>query len=223
MTIRLYLAALISAAIVSLADCSAGGGGTQVPSVPSQSMMPDASTTQHSAYAQLMSENSAVDGVGGFTLTSDTFKNGATIPQLIRGNLAPQCHGSDKSPTLFWSNPPKGTKSFALVLFDPTANFGHWGIYNMRPNSNRLPLGVKPGNLPPFWLQVTNDLPVQGYFGPCPPPGIVHQYVYTIYALDTMLDLPSFPPLPGPTIETLFRAMIGHVVGTASIQGHASF
>jgi Raf kinase inhibitor-like YbhB/YbcL family protein len=221
MSIRLFLAAVTGAAIVSLAGCS-GGGGTQMPTVPSQSMS-SAATTQHVAYTQLMTQTDAVDHAGGFTLTSENFKNGGTIPQLIRGDLTPQCHGSDKSPTLFWSNPPKGTKSFALVLFDPTANFGHWGIYNMRPNSNRLPLGVAFGNLPPYWLQVTNDLGVQGYFGPCPPPGIVHQYIYTIYALNTTLNLPTFPPLPGPTIETLFRAMIGNVIGRADLEGEASF
>jgi len=221
MTIRLYPAVLISAAIVSLTGCS-GGGGTQVPSVPSQSMI-DMSTAQHATYAQLMTRTSSLDGVGGFTITSDNFKNGGTIPQLLRGHLVPQCHGSDKSPTLFWSNPPAGTKTFAVVLFDETANFGHWGIYNMRPNSNRLPLGVKPGNLPPYWLQVFNDNGIQGYLGPCPPPGMVHQYVFTIYAVNTTLNLPSFPNLPPASTETLFRALIGTTIGRASIAGEASF
>jgi phosphatidylethanolamine-binding protein (PEBP) family uncharacterized protein len=50
-------------------------------------------------------------------------------------------------------------------------------------------------------------------------PDGIHHYLFTVYALDTMLDLPAFPPgFPAPS-ETLFRAMIGHVIDSATITG----
>ena len=139
---------------------------------------------------------------------------------------APQsCGGGNRSPALFWSHPPTGTKTFALVTFDETANFGHWGIYNMRRDANRLSEGVRPGNIAGLWMQVYNDLILaglldQGYAGPCPPPGLAHHYVFTIYALNTSLQIPNNPGLLPPTIESLFYHMTGHVIGRASISGY---
>jgi phosphatidylethanolamine-binding protein (PEBP) family uncharacterized protein len=71
--------------------------------------------------------------------------------------------------------------------------------------------------------QISNDTFNSGYAGPCPPPDIVpngiHKYLFTVYALDTTFNLPQFPPgFPAPA-ETLFRAMIGHVIETATITG----
>jgi Raf kinase inhibitor-like YbhB/YbcL family protein len=206
---------LACAGALALAACSSNTMPrmNQAPSESAQSVL-DASS-----YVRVMAESASVNSIGGFTLTSTTFKNNAIVPPNMIGIAPPQCHGTDLSPALFWSHPPAGTKSFALVLFDETANFGHWGIYNMRSIANRLPQGVKPGNLAPYWLQVVDDAGVQGYFGPCPPPGIVHHYVFTIYALDKMLTLQNNPPLPPPNIESLLYAMIGHVIGRASITG----
>lgn len=47
----------------------------------------------------------------------------------------------------------------------------------------KLPAGAKEGN---------TDLGKPGYFGPCPPVGRKHTYVYTVYALKTeKLDVPA--------------------------------
>jgi Raf kinase inhibitor-like YbhB/YbcL family protein len=174
-----------------------------------------------STYVRLMAESAPVANVAGFRLTSPTFVNNEPIRQTsMIGNSPPQCEGGDLSPILNWANPPAGTKSFALILFDETANFGHWGIYNMRPNANRLPQGVKPGNIVGLWNQVYDDAGVQGYFGPCPPPGIVHRYVFTIYALDVAkLTIQNNPGLNPPNVEALLYSMIGHVIGRASYTG----
>jgi Raf kinase inhibitor-like YbhB/YbcL family protein len=166
-----------------------------------------------------MSDSAAMSNVGGFKITSPTFVNNGTVPKSMIGIAVPQCNGGNLSPILNWSNQPAGTKSLALVLFDETANFGHWGIYNMRARADRLPQGVKPGNIAGLWAQVFNDAGIQGYFGPCPPPGIVHHYVFTIYALNTTLTLQNNPGLNPPNIEALLYAMIGHVIGRASITG----
>ena len=61
-------------------------------------------------------------------LTSDAFKDGQPIPRVY------SCDGANDSPAIYWSDPPAGTKSFALVIDDPDAprgTFRHWGVYDI--------------------------------------------------------------------------------------------
>lgn len=51
-------------------------------------------------------------------LTSAAFLHEETIPQKYT------CDGDDISPPLSWSDPPEGTKSFALLVDDPDAPLG---------------------------------------------------------------------------------------------------
>ena len=48
---------------------------------------------------------------------------------------SPNCVGENISPPLAWSNPPEGTKSFALLLFDPEgrapAGVSHMVVYGI--------------------------------------------------------------------------------------------
>ena len=55
-----------------------------------------------------------------FTLTSTAFQEGEIIPSKHT------CSGQDVSPPLQWSAPPKGTRSFALIMDDPDAPVGTW-------------------------------------------------------------------------------------------------
>ncbi|MEE9154332.1 MAG: YbhB/YbcL family Raf kinase inhibitor-like protein, partial [candidate division NC10 bacterium] len=52
-----------------------------------------------------------------------------------------------------------------------------------------------------------------GYGGPCPPSG-THRYFFKLYALDTMLELPS-----STTKRDLEGAMQGHILGQAELVG----
>jgi len=156
-----------------------------------------------------------------FRLRSSTFENGQTIPpsMIFNGQLGSVCTGGNTSPDLSWTHAPRGTRSYAVAVFDVTANFAHWGIYNIPPDTTQLALGAgAPGN----GLQVFNDAGIQGYSGPCPPPGLVpngiHRYVFTVYALDKELDLTQSPDFP-PFADALYRAMIGHVIESTSITG----
>ncbi|MGC2527259.1 MAG: YbhB/YbcL family Raf kinase inhibitor-like protein [Candidatus Acidiferrum sp.] len=158
-----------------------------------------------------------------FRVTSTTFQNNGTVPSVMvfNGTLGSNCIGGNMSPELKWTKAVQWTKSYAVVTYDVTANFTHWGIYNIPPDVTELPAnaGIATASYP----QITDDAGNVGYAGPCPPPGIVpngiHKYLFTVYALDTKLDLPAFPPgYPAPP-ETLFRAMIGHVIETATITG----
>jgi phosphatidylethanolamine-binding protein (PEBP) family uncharacterized protein len=50
--------------------------------------------------------------------------------------------GGDELPELSWKNAPRGTRTFAIVVFDETAGVVHWGMYNnpghdYRPSTER--------------------------------------------------------------------------------------
>jgi hypothetical protein len=101
------------------------------------------------------------------------------------------CTGQNKSPALFWSNPPDGTKSFAVTMYDPDAPTGsgwwHWVVFNIPANVNRLATGAggTAANLMPAGaVQSMTDFGKPGYGGPCPPQGAkAHRYIFSVYAL----------------------------------------
>ena len=154
-----------------------------------------------------------------FRLTSTTFENEQRIPSsmVFSGQLGSICTGSNESPELSWTPAVQGTRSYAVVLFDVTANFTHWSVFNIPPSVTELSAGAGAAGSGPG-----NDAFNFGYSGPCPPPGLVpggfHRYVFTVYALDKELDLPPSVNFP-PTGAALYRAMIGHVIDRASITG----
>ena len=59
-----------------------------------------------------------------FTLKSSTFADGKIMPKKVANSTAniannPNCVGENVSPQFSWSNVPEGTKSFAMLMFDP--------------------------------------------------------------------------------------------------------
>ena len=140
-----------------------------------------------------------------FTLTSTAFGDGRAIP------LEFSCDGDDVAPPLAWSDPPAGTKTFALIADDPDAPAGtwvHWVLFNMPGSATTASDGAAqatPGR---------NDFQRTGYGGPCPPPGKPHRYYFKLYALDTRLSLRA-----GATKADVERAMQGHVLATAQLMG----
>jgi Raf kinase inhibitor-like YbhB/YbcL family protein len=141
-----------------------------------------------------------------FEISSTTFTNGGTLPlSVVLGstNCTYVSGGGDESPELSWTNAPRGTRGFVVTLFDVTASFTHWGMYNISRKTTSLPenAGVAGST---FGLQVFNDFYFGAqYDGPCPPNTVtplVHDYVFTVFALDTDLHLvaspPNFPVMP---------------------------
>lgn len=171
-------------------------------------------------------------GAGGrnhnFQLTSTTFADGATLPlSAVWDQCAAYPGGGNVSPELSWINAPKKTQSFVVVMYDVTASFTHWGMYNISPQTTGLPPGAGIAGSA-YGTQVLNDYFIGSeYDGPCPPTTLnptTHQYVFMVYALDTMLpQLPTFGDFaPGP--EALYQALIqaglqGHTLNSASITG----
>ena len=148
-----------------------------------------------------------------FIITSTAFTNGADIPIMYT------CHGQNISPALSWSGSPAGTASFALIMDDTDAVYTHWVIFNLPPDARGLPEAVpKDETLANGALQGKTGsggigYPT-GYFGPCPPKGSPHHYRFTVYALDTSLDLAA-----GASKDQLLQAMQGHILGQAQLVG----
>jgi hypothetical protein len=69
------------------------------------------------------------------TLTSAEIKPGGKIADEQAFNSS-GCTGQNVSPSLSWSGAPKGTKSFAISIYDPDAptgsGFWHWVVAGQR-------------------------------------------------------------------------------------------
>lgn len=129
---------------------------------------------------------SGVALAGGFSLGSPTLVGGARMPMA---NVYAQCGGGNISPALQWRDPPVGTKSYAVTMFDPDAagGFWHWIAFDIAVGAHGLNADAgtpRSGNAPGDTVQLANDFGQRGYSGPCPPAGTPHHYVITVYALD---------------------------------------
>lgn len=143
--------------------------------------------------ASLVAAQFAIGGAANaLTLKSPDIKSGARIAdeQVFSGF---GCTGKNVSPALNWSGAPKGTKSFALSVYDPDAptgsGFWHWVVFNIPADVTSLPKGAgdpKSNTAPKGAVQSRTDFGTPGYGGPCPPKGDKpHHYRFTIFALDT--------------------------------------
>jgi Raf kinase inhibitor-like YbhB/YbcL family protein len=149
-----------------------------------------------------------------FSLTSPAFKDQENIPKTHACDRL----GNNRSPKLQWTNSPSNTTSFALVCHDPDAFGGlfvHWIIYNIPAQADHLDEGIaRSETLPNGAKQGINSFQRVGYDGPCPPSGAPHHYIFTLYALDTLLNLHNVS-----TLDTLNQGMKGHILEKAQLIG----
>jgi Raf kinase inhibitor-like YbhB/YbcL family protein len=141
-----------------------------------------------------------------FRVTSPAFPQGQPIPARFTAD------GADISPELHLLDTPPGTASFALVMDDPDAPVGtwvHWVVWNLPAATAKIP----EGSLPAGAVEGRTSWGRAGYGGPAPPSG-THRYFFKVYALDTILDLPSSTDAKG-----LERAVQGHVLARAELMG----
>lgn len=151
---------------------------------------------------------------GPFTLSSPAFTHETQMPKVYTVD------GTDISPPLAWSNPPAGTREFALICDDPTARgFVHWVIYGIPGDARSLPEGLPRNEAlasPVRAFQGKNSWRKVGYYGPAARPGGgVHGYHFTLLALDAPLALQ-----PAATKAELASAMESHILGTAVLIGN---
>lgn len=125
-----------------------------------------------------------------FTLKSNDLGGQATMKEVFNGF---GCTGKNISPELSWENAPEGTKSFAVTIYDKDAPTGsgwwHWLIFDINQNTSNLKAGagtIEMNLAPKNSIQSLTDFSTYGYGGPCPPEGDgIHQYIVTVYALNT--------------------------------------
>lgn len=175
---------------------------------------------------------------GQFQLHSRTLENGQTMPLStvlnnptngVNSCTANGEAGGDQSPDLYWTGAPFGTQSYAVVLYDVTAGFTHWGIYNVKGDLNGLPAGAGVAGSR-YGTQIMNDFYLGAeYDGPCPPANVApeaHEYVFTVYALSTKIEVPSSTNFPA-NAEALFHALLhasqrGQLLAQSSLVGYFS-
>ena len=145
-------------------------------------------------------------------LVTTTFKPDATVPMSM---VATDCGGKNVSPDLSWKDAPAKTKSFALIVHDPDApradGFDHWVVYDLPAGTTHL----SPGAQIPDGKTGVNGTGNTGYYGPCPPPGKTHHYVFTLYAL----DVPSIGASQPLSAADLKAKIASHVLATATLTG----
>jgi Raf kinase inhibitor-like YbhB/YbcL family protein len=139
------------------------------------------------------------------TITSPAFADGEPIPDGFT------CDGANASPPLHFRHVPRGVNDLAIIVADPDASNGtfvHWVAW-------RLPKrGVPEEHVPASVVQGANGTGSQQYFGPCPPPGPAHHYVFTLYATSKRLDLAA-----GASAADVRAAVRGSTLARARLVG----
>jgi Raf kinase inhibitor-like YbhB/YbcL family protein len=109
-------------------------------------------------------------------LGSPAFGGGGEMPPRYA------CDGEDVSPPLGFAGVPAGTVELALTVVDndaPGGQFIHWVVTGIDPSLT----GLEEGTVPEGAREARNDSSEFGWFGPCPPAGEIHRYVFTLFAL----------------------------------------
>lgn len=127
------------------------------------------------------------------TIQSKDIKEGSLMPKIFEG-----CGPVNQSPELHWKSIPKGTKSFALTVYDPDAptesGFWHWLVTDIPVNVTSLSRGAKVSTVGA--VEIRNDSGKTNFKGACPPIGDgMHRYQFTIWALpESKLGVSSNTP-----------------------------
>ncbi|MEO8299440.1 MAG: YbhB/YbcL family Raf kinase inhibitor-like protein [Burkholderiales bacterium] len=169
-----------------------------------------------------------------FSLTSPDIAAGSKIGnKFVLNGFG--CKGENISPALVWANPPAGTKSFALQVYDPDAptgsGFWHWAVYNIPAATAQLVQGAgnAPASLPAGAYAGQSDFHDTvatggngNYGGPCPPTGDKpHRYIFTLFAL-AVEDLPAAAGIPKTGTAALHGFVLNKGLGD-KLLGKASF
>ena len=158
----------------------------------------------------------AADGATAMTLTAEDFTEGRPIPRVH----AYVGEGENQPPALGWKNLPPGTRELALIVEDPDAPtpepWIHDILYKIPPDATPMTMilrGTTVDSAARFFEGV-NSWGETRYGGPFPPPGQRHRYFFSLYALDSELDVQ-----PNLTKPQLLAAMEGHILGRAVLMG----
>jgi Raf kinase inhibitor-like YbhB/YbcL family protein len=158
-----------------------------------------------------------------FAMSSTTFRDGQMMPKKVGNSPAnepnnPNCLGENVSPQLSWTDPPAGTRSYALLMVDPEGRGGggviHWVAYG-------IPVGVtgfaegEVSKDSTKYVGGKSRMGVGHFSGPCMPPRqTARHYTFVLVATDLAPD--ALPP--GLTKEEL-TGKIAPFTGTRHDKG----
>jgi Raf kinase inhibitor-like YbhB/YbcL family protein len=135
---------------------------------------------------------------------SKAFSENEMIPKKY------SCDGINVNPPLEISFIPNETVSLAIIMEDPDAPiniWSHWVAWNI-PVTHHILEDMHLGK------NGLNDFNKHFYCGPCPMAGM-HQYVFRVFALDTLLELKA-----NTRKYDLEKAMAGHVLAYGELAGY---
>jgi hypothetical protein len=142
-------------------------------------------------------------------------------PRLPDGGHIPHEYAQDGdniSPFLRWSDPPPGTRSFALFMEDvsaPDRPWRHWAIYDVPPGHRHIPEGHSSKMSTEALPHGTNDYGHATYDGPVPHGETAHSYRFRLFALDVeTLGLGD-----APMASRLMEEAKAHILGEAELTG----
>ena len=165
--------------------------------------------TYHSAQGPKPEKSSERKAEKVLKVTSPAFNGGELIPRKYT------CQGENVNPPLAIENIPNEIKSLVLMMDDPDApvgTFTHWLVWNIDPQTRNFLENTTPNG----GVSGTNSAGKNGYTGPCPPFG-THRYIFKIFALDNILNLP-----PGAKRSQLETAMENHLLGSGQLMAKYS-
>jgi Raf kinase inhibitor-like YbhB/YbcL family protein len=142
------------------------------------------------------------------TVSSPVFGSDVRLPNVYT------CHGAGRSPALQWSGATSpAVRSFAIVVDDsqaPITPYVYWIVFDISPTTvaigqNQLPTGAR---------QAQNSAGKAAYDPPCPQ--VRHQYRFTVYALNAVIDLPN-----GAGLRAVWSAIATHVIASGRLTASA--
>jgi phosphatidylethanolamine-binding protein (PEBP) family uncharacterized protein len=143
---------------------------------------------------------------GIFSLTSDAGVDNGTLP------IEYTCDGAGFSPSLSWSDTPKGTKEFALMMTtlpgDGTTKW-NWVLYGIPATTSGL-----TKNSAGVGILGVSDKSTLAYAPPCSQGPGAKLYTFTLYALSESPELPAADQVTG---EVLTQAISSITLASASL------
>lgn len=147
------------------------------------------------------------------SVASPAFPNGQRIPDRYSKD------GGNVSPPLEWTDAPRNTRSFALILEDPDAprgTFRHWAVYNVPPAYQGLGEDSGSAGSGASLEMAVNDFGHRTYDGPQPPHGHgAHHYHFRLLAL----DVPDLSLPPRANVMEVLAAAQPHIIAQAETIG----
>ena len=133
---------------------------------------------------------------------------------MIEGGKVPVKYtgrGENISPRFTIANLSVQAETLAVTLEDlshPIKNFTHWVVWNI-PATDIIEGGIPAGKHVPALGGAKQGIGYgfHRYAGPKPPKGKTHRYRFTLYALDTVLDLTA-----NVTKRAFLKKSDGHIL-----------